>query len=1198
MKKFNIPLCFFVIFLLLLLPVYSASELAQINGSYENVKDESIGEVIESTIENNNSTISESDLKEGIISQDLNNNCNYAQEFWPSGAIGNIEPQKDNDWWRIYVGKGKLTVDLDTSIWLFGDDFDLYVYESCNSNYICRPYLTNSHETCVIDTRPGWYYINVDGFKGTGEYFIDINFEGAKQYDLAPINFQINPSSPKENDLIDITYGSINYGSDEITDSFNYRLYIDNSFYETCRSNGRASGKTGSCTKEDIKLSAGFHTLKVDIDPENYIKETNENNNMGTFTLEVKPSYDLTSEQIIINPSSPDEDDLVGIRYSVRNTGNSDITSQFKTQLSIDNLNVHSCFTNGLTKGNQNPCEITNAHFPSGSYTAKIEADSNKNIAESNEFNNILTKTFIVAEVTCPIPDGSSSDCDCNYNYECPSSHPYCEDLYPSPISDNYDACLTSPPIYCGDNLCNNGETWQSCQVDCNAPIGKVFLDVDHLNGNPVSGSKIYLGNTLKGATDSNGKIDFSAGYGQKTVNVYCPNENYCGSKSVYVDGDEYLNFKCDCGVNVDDSDNDGVPDEDEILMGTDPYNSNSQFGKSLSPFTQDCLGCFVLSPILGIFASSKYDVDELSNSLKDVSIQEAESIFSTRENLVNHLNVDNKDITDSKTPLYEIVEYEESVTSFQSGEYIIFIVEKTQDGREVIDFYAISARCSGNIVGLLAGAGYGVKDDLELIIVDLPKLVWEGLVYFSTNAKSINVVVNDASNLFSEIVTSFNLNTINSIFYDVMISIFEKGRWVTQTFGVFKTNPGYANFQVGFFQGYVVGYIGEQVAALFIGVGEVSKAVRAFKAGSVFTNTGGKIYKYIPKMVDKFGDDVAKVLTKSKYVRDAAEWGDDLAESGFGRLGKHFDDTGSFDRYLDSISNVKRLSQTFEQFAVTHGDEAAKILVSSSYGKKALQLGWSLDELSGLSSLTGRFGDDFIQRAAGRYGDTTLREASSFTSKVDNVHTLVGGTTDVKLLSELNKLSGTELNAIKIGIGKVQGKVNKFGDFAPFLRETEKAEFIVNIGKISKNVGDDVVNDLLYIHDIIGADKIADKIINAGGTGFQWEARGTAILKGQSKPIKEISISLNERLGVDGELDLVFKNGDVGEFKQGWLANSPNSGGGQDLLGKLKNQKNRINQFQSKYGGKKAIVYSDVKPDPNMLREVQKLGYEVVELK
>jgi len=123
MKKFNIPLCFFVIFLLLLLPVYSASELAQINGSYENVKDESIGEVIESTIENNNSTISESDLKEGIISQDLNNNCNYAQEFWPSGAIGNIEPQKDNDWWRIYVGKGKLTVDLDTSIWLFSDNF-------------------------------------------------------------------------------------------------------------------------------------------------------------------------------------------------------------------------------------------------------------------------------------------------------------------------------------------------------------------------------------------------------------------------------------------------------------------------------------------------------------------------------------------------------------------------------------------------------------------------------------------------------------------------------------------------------------------------------------------------------------------------------------------------------------------------------------------------------------------------------------------------------------------------------------------------------------------------------------------------------------------------------------------------------------------------------------------------------------------
>jgi len=91
--------------------------------------------------------------------------------------------------------------------------------------------------------------------------------------------------------------------------------------------------------------------------------------------------------------------------------------------------------------------------------------------------------------------------------------------------------------------------------------VGTIYVDVDNINENynPQPGARVYLEGEYKGTTDSLGKKSVNAGYGYREVKIECPDGSYCGSQTVYVDGNEYLYFDCECDtqkgdlqVNVD----------------------------------------------------------------------------------------------------------------------------------------------------------------------------------------------------------------------------------------------------------------------------------------------------------------------------------------------------------------------------------------------------------------------------------------------------------------------------------------------------------------------------------------------------------------------------------------------------------------------------------------------------------------------
>ncbi len=153
----------------------------------------------------------------------------------------------------------------------------------------------------------------------------------------------------------------------------------------------------------------------------------------------------------------------------------------------------------------------------------------------------------------CSVPDGSSANCDCDTDAECQkasSSKPYCGQTYGKRTNNGYHACLTEKPQYCGDGTCNNEETYKTCSADCTTPKGKITANVYHTTtGKAISGAHIYLDGVPKGITNSEGKLNFEANYGNRNVKTECPDKKPCGERTVNVDGEEFASFECGCTI-------------------------------------------------------------------------------------------------------------------------------------------------------------------------------------------------------------------------------------------------------------------------------------------------------------------------------------------------------------------------------------------------------------------------------------------------------------------------------------------------------------------------------------------------------------------------------------------------------------------------------------------------------------------------
>ena len=413
---------------------------------------------------------------------------------------------------------------------------------------------------------------------------------------------------------------------------------------------------------------------------------------------------------------------------------------------------------------------------------------------------------------------------------------------------------------------------------------GKIRVFVKETGTNiALSDVSVYDSTIYKGITNIVGNIDFSATRGSHTVNAYCPSTtNLCVSESVNIDYNgeiETINLECDC---TKDSDGDGYTDDDELLMGTNPYESLDNFGNMLTDYKYST-ACFDPFGFLSIFATKdqqlllKENLESLDVGYLSSSYNEHD--FSTlKMQVVNSLNVDESQIIDKPITLMQAFETSDKIKHVTTDKGVFIIVTNTTTGKTSI--FMTTAHCSGILIGLISGAGYGVRDDL-VFIYDAGSAVVQGALYFADNWKNIGGIIDEIISFIWSIDLSGLFGSLGDMFHEWIITIFNRGQYLNP-WSVTGTQD-YAVFQVGYFQGYVTGYVVEQAVLL----GKVSGAFKSFKAGAKLGDISNKVLRAMERVANGFGQPISSAMKKSALGVKILDTGTDLAQDGYALLVK-----------------------------------------------------------------------------------------------------------------------------------------------------------------------------------------------------------------------------------------------------------------------------------------------------------------------
>jgi hypothetical protein len=251
---------------------------------------------------------------------------------------------------------------------------------------------------------PDWVYQAGDGSKE--------NFTiAAEQVDLTILSIATSPASPQENETITVTVTVQNQGTGNIGGSFFVDLYKDSNtgpgvgeFGDLfCEINGLAAGATKTCTIKIAYDAAGTYKMWAQVDADGYIPETNETNNIfGPQSIKVITGSlisDLVIQSITTNPVSPQPHQSVEVTVTFRNQGTGHTANPFAVDFYYDRAsaptaNLPGDFTcnmyEGLETGVTTTC-VDYVTYPAvGSYNMWAQIDTNLEVTESNETNNIF----------------------------------------------------------------------------------------------------------------------------------------------------------------------------------------------------------------------------------------------------------------------------------------------------------------------------------------------------------------------------------------------------------------------------------------------------------------------------------------------------------------------------------------------------------------------------------------------------------------------------------------------------------------------------------------------------------------------------------------------------------------------------------------------------------------------------------------
>ncbi len=263
-----------------------------------------------------------------------------------------------------------------------------------------------------------------------------------KSFNLKAPNLKVtsvnvpNDVSYAPGDVVSFNFTIENSGTVDVS-SVEWAAYVNNngdcsSELGTLVAEGTYNGTleaSGSVTvASSFELSEVANTICVVVDPYNSIQETNETDNVGSKTFSLTEKPDLAVNSVVVSPPNlrscnGDSCTRAYVSFIVENNGLEDagpfvcsIYLSTDESLSSDDVEIGSTLVEGVKKGasvtiTDVPLVIP-AGTPDGQYYVLVKADSNNDVDELLENNNVASKQITIGNVSQgsgqaqPVPSG------------------------------------------------------------------------------------------------------------------------------------------------------------------------------------------------------------------------------------------------------------------------------------------------------------------------------------------------------------------------------------------------------------------------------------------------------------------------------------------------------------------------------------------------------------------------------------------------------------------------------------------------------------------------------------------------------------------------------------------------------------------------------------------------------------------------
>lgn len=175
--------------------------------------------------------------------------------------------------------------------------------------------------------------------------------------------------------------------------SFKVKIYDGTTLIKTESISSLAGGDFKTITYSDPGMTPGVHAIKVVVDEDEEVIESDENNNIFTFNFTVI-APDLKITDISATPSLMNNGTQTQFKAVIKNTGKA--TGSFNVRFAVNGVQVGNKISVSGLSDDGSAIFISDAYTVTGSINTcndvlEVFVDSDNSVAESNEGNNIKT---------------------------------------------------------------------------------------------------------------------------------------------------------------------------------------------------------------------------------------------------------------------------------------------------------------------------------------------------------------------------------------------------------------------------------------------------------------------------------------------------------------------------------------------------------------------------------------------------------------------------------------------------------------------------------------------------------------------------------------------------------------------------------------------------------------------------------------